>query len=236
MRTSTGGVGATNVTVIASSTDSATAESIATTGGIVFAVGINRASSTRYADVKAYIGGGTINVTEDVRVEANEFPESDSRTKGVAVAGRREHRELGNGGDDQPERRELHRGALANEHDERGRHDRREDRSLRAAVGPTYNDRERRLDRTTALHVQNHNLATGDQVEYDPLGNTVINGLQVSYVDPDDINGTQLRRIYNVIVVGDDDLLARLDLQGLEHRREPGHDHVQRRRAQLRDR
>ena len=51
-----------------------------------------------------------------------------------------------------------------------------------------------------------HGLATGETIEYDPSGNTPISGLQVTYVDPDDITGTVLRRVYDVVVVDDDHL------------------------------
>jgi hypothetical protein len=192
--------GADNVTVQATSGDTASANSQATTGGFV-ALTSNQAEATVQPSVSAYIASnGNISASSNISVLATENPEGDAVTKGVTVG----LAALSGSASTSTVQPNVTSYLMASSvHAGTGNTNNITVNATDAPVNghpPTYN-----IDSTNptndTLQVQNNGLQTGDVVQYDPNGNQVIGGLQATA--PSGLpspNDTQ-PRLYNVINV-----------------------------------
>jgi hypothetical protein len=237
-----GGPGADNVNITASSTDSASAVATAVSGGLIAGTD-NHAQVTAAPVVSAAINsGGVVNAGSNITISASEYPETDGFTKGItggAVA-------VGASQTDATITPQVTAALKA--------------KTVRAGTGditvsalvapqsgtgiPNYQilgiDAADGTPATVAadplnntLNVANHGLHTGDVVVYDPgnpleqprLGeptdNNLIGGIVASITDPHSIDPnthqpTVVRREYNVLVADSDHLALGAQFDGAQ--------------------
>jgi hypothetical protein len=204
------GPGAGNLTVKATSVDTASAVSQGTTGGIL-SVTNNDATATVQPTVSAYIASsGVINASSNIDVEATENPEGDALTKGVSGG------VLALGGSDSTSTIQLNVTSYVMASSVHAGTGQTNNITVNATAAPIAgNPPDYTIlsadPNTDTLQVRNHSLHTGDVVVYDPGHdmngtNNVIGGLQATaptgFPPPHD---TQPRQ-YDVINVDKDHL------------------------------
>ena len=193
-----------NLTVTSTGTTIATTNAQAVGGGL-YGETKNYSESNVGPVVTAALspgGGQLVSVAGNITINATEYPEGDANTRGVSggvigVGGSESRANINPSVTASVTGSQVHAGGslqvLANA------------QPFVSSDAPDYSIQSVDPSNDT-LNINNHGLQTGDTVEYNPNGHTLIGGLVTTYVDNTLGDAVTLTRPYNVIRVNGDNL------------------------------